>query len=610
MPKDNKDFYLKLKIKEEDIPIVKEAVSMTFKQLREEGYVRRYEETQKNICFDVLAFGTFKVYISKDKKLTFAATSASAKINYSLFMRKHLKGLLSDRFYEAYVVNIKKVLRDKYSDDPMAPKEDEAISRFATIEQSRRFRPMLIAKIMHLKPYGKNTSEKIAAAKFAKDVWEALDQDVLNIVRKTNYYSSNAFYYNIISHNLNDAKTIFNTDAGLISFWVTAFMSFRIETNSYSTYLKNVLGYCNESRMNFRDADDFLELDFSVFSIENFKLLLACKDIYSKEMWKFMCRMSPYHAKTVANNIFVKYGLHNNGIEILKALVKVKEQPTYTLLKNITAQTHSHLFQMSSNRFSARLQGIEERQEYRDKCVLPILRAAFKESHNKNSKFYTEEVYNVLDWARIEKPEFDRNQRNAKWSWFLEQSRIWHEQEVIRRRIEYEQRMLNAEENERKRLKRKMETTWETLIPEITIDGYSVTALTSLLDTYQEGQTMKNCVGTESYAQSCVDGKTQLYSIKNNNGVNVATLQLKKEIDYIDKKSGSFYWDIPSQKPEFGTEKTIKWVVSQIYGPCNRMVSSDVDKAAKKLANKYTVLEKESNKKESRHTPELAKLEV
>lgn len=179
--------------------------------------------------------------------------------------------------------------------------------------------------------------------------------------------------------------------------------------------------------------------------------------------------------------------------------------------------------------------------------------ALFREADTRPAKlarrFLREEATLVFDWVTQARPALDRNQKTAPWGWFMEQQRLWHEREAVRRAARQADATPGAGSN------------WESLLGEVVVNGFKVAPLTDSEQLYEEGREMHHCVG--EYSDRCAQGTSRIFSIRSAEDRRLATLELAR--DYEDR-----------------------WVVRQNFGPCNQRVDEalgDVGWAACRMYN-------------------------
>jgi hypothetical protein len=100
--------------------------------------------------------------------------------------------------------------------------------------------------------------------------------------------------------------------------------------------------------------------------------------------------------------------------------------------------------------------------------------------------------------------------------------------------------------------------SWESALGDVKIDGYTIVPLTNAYDLFLEGEKMKNCLA--KYSDDCVANTMRLFSIRRHDK-RVANLMIK---------------------PAAGS-----WFREACLGPCNKPVSTTVDKIAIKVAKMY-----------------------
>lgn len=151
--------------------------------------------------------------------------------------------------------------------------------------------------------------------------------------------------------------------------------------------------------------------------------------------------------------------------------------------------------------------------------VVEALKNSIKRRHRMGISQWLELEWNqVSDWFRAVGSQFvpDKNQRTAKWSWFVRHSEEWHDQAAIA----------------------KMETkdpmaVWTSLLPQHVFGEYMFVPMLSDHDLIIEGESQHHCVGGQSYVNNSVSGEHLIWSIRTRENNRVATLQLKRKQDQI-----------------------------------------------------------------------------
>ena len=286
--------------------------------------------------------------------------------------------------------------------------------------------------------------------------------------------------------------------------------------------------------------------------------------------------MPPYWASTVSRSLLGRGGCEN--ISVLKILAEVQDKARYTLFCKVAESDLAPRFSRAELLAMTDEEQREAKQRYYYESVVPPIRAAFRASLKKNSKFYYEEVCNALDWVISERPAFDNNQRRADWSWFLKRSQEWHE-EQNRIRDERWRDRLAARQEEQKIQRGKLEkTVWDSLVEESEIDGLQVVPLTSGIDLLYEGREMHNCVDRDYFMSDCSSNSIRLFSIRKE-GKRLATLQIVRQ---KPQTGYSLDWNISQEKTDNQFGGQCGWQVGQCYGPCNQTVDETVLNVAEK----------------------------
>jgi hypothetical protein len=152
----------------------------------------------------------------------------------------------------------------------------------------------------------------------------------------------------------------------------------------------------------------------------------------------------------------------------------------------------------------------------------------------------------TLDWLRHDGFARGFPDKNSTWASLMRQSNEYHEQ------------ISRAKRSERR-------YAWESLLAKTEINGYVICPLTSSDELWQEGRDLHHCVGDYDY--DCEDGHCRIFSVTDPAGTR-CTLAIER------------------------ASKT-RWVVQQMYGTCNAMVTSETMNVGKKVAKLYSKLARE-----------------
>jgi hypothetical protein len=169
----------------------------------------------------------------------------------------------------------------------------------------------------------------------------------------------------------------------------------------------------------------------------------------------------------------------------------------------------------------------------------------------------------VADWYRAAGRAFrpDKNQKGAKWSWFVRHSEEWHDQQAIA----------------------KMDAStptdeWTSLIPQHVAGDFLFVPMLSNKDLHIEGESQAHCVGGSTYVEGSKRGDMLIWSIRTRENNRVATLQLNKRVDKVKVKD------------ENGQDKEVDkivWLRGQCLGKRNSQIEPATSAAADDLIKRY-----------------------
>lgn len=158
----------------------------------------------------------------------------------------------------------------------------------------------------------------------------------------------------------------------------------------------------------------------------------------------------------------------------------------------------------------------------------------------------------------------DANQLKAKWTWFVRNSEAWHEE------IQHQQTLRRMEARKEELV------TWESALEAHTHKDFEFVPLLSSADLYTEGKEQVHCVGGTGYISRCKNGKSMIWSIRNDQGARVATLEINQDEHNEDR-----------------------YYRGQLKGKRNTEVTPEVEKAADGLVKRYNDAIKAFRKKQA-----------
>lgn len=148
----------------------------------------------------------------------------------------------------------------------------------------------------------------------------------------------------------------------------------------------------------------------------------------------------------------------------------------------------------------------------------------------------------VVDWLLAEGIAGGHPERNATWSSLVRRSHEWHQ------RVAFTNVARNAQTN----------LTWQSLVPETTIDGIRFTPLNSGVDLATEGHAQHHCVG--GYDHACASGGYRVYAVVDAEG--------KRSTLGLSVSRG-------------------RWGIDQHRGSCNGPIGDAAEKAGRALLRLY-----------------------
>jgi len=444
-------------------------------------------------------------------------------------------------------------IKEHVKDENIAKK---FIDRKSISEQDRK----KIAKtraILHktatLRKFNLNIHLKILSSKIRK----LIDPEVMKIAFKIKgpYYSS--LDLSLIGGNLNDIRQIMQSNPAIVALWLAYKQIFLFRETFFQEYRTFPLVLNNVTYRSESIIQDVKQIH-NIFNI--------------KKYWKYLCKMSLSAIRPICLR---KYPIELK-IDLLSELADTQEIPRPKIVNQL-AHVYSDYGPLR----------IYLNETSRIGFLRQLIRAG-RDSKNLN-KFYESQSSLVFDWIRFERPQLDRNQADAPWSWYMQKQEEWHEQ---RRRMNVLAPLrrwgqidivgggyYQGNREDRENLTRVWTNKWESLVDKLDVDEYSVISLTTTDDLEKEGSILDHCVG--SYNRYCEMGNSRIFSILKGDK-HVSTLEIKK-----------IYGGDNAKVP-------VQWRISQIRGYKNDTVTEKEQEVARKVLEAYTKKEREIFKEKNK----------
>jgi hypothetical protein len=355
-----------------------------------------------------------------------------------------------------------------------------------------------------------------------------IDKEAFKMSCKFTGRDSSLLYYNYVVSNIEEIRKLEKITPSIIAMWLAWKNSeIHLSDKFCCFYAYNIV----------KEVQDLLIVSFS------------------KKYWKLFCKMSITCAYSFAKKVFPQGNTNEDSNSFmwnrtfLNTMIESKSIPRPHVFKHLLLNYTDYLFP-------------------EDKLSV-FLRAVFIESNKRRrglKLFWNNEVSLVKDWvSAINYVDYTEAQYKSPWSWWMRKQEEWHEAIRLNPKL------------------RVGFTEWDTLVTEFKHESYIIKPLNNSHLLYDEGKIMHHCVG--GYSNQCVLGRSRIFSIQDNCGKRLATLEIRLrggagsyahgDID----KSNNFYYDI-----------------AQCRGPYNQNVSEEITSISKLIASLYTKEYKKINK--------------
>lgn len=394
------------------------------------------------------------------------------------------------------------------------------------------------------------------ASIFGNLLWKHLDKDAIKLTIKCFGFGSSSMDYNLVINNREEVIDTLEKAPSILPIWrdlaayniISSSKSNDFEVWQHFDTISSALTWLSP-KFDPRTAKSFVFADI----IKSVKTKLDGMGLTSAG-WRFLLKMTPRMVQAVKRSV----GMFNKGfVNHLNWFAKIGVMPRETLLKPLLNNA---------------IVGFPEDFTY-------VIRSAFIKASKMRTgikSFFQSQIQPVIDWFRnagdrhetssnifgkvparyVSCVKLDSNQRKAGWDWFIRQQREWHE-------------TLNLRERQKLKDKTKHEF-WDSLLEEIIIDNYKIVSIVDSYSLIDEGKDMHHCVAT--YADRCLKGLSRIFSVRDLNDNKLATLELTNSNDK-------------------------EWVVNQCRGLSNQNVSKELELICKKVAEKYSVAAKKTDRK-------------
>lgn len=571
-----KDFYSRLGIPESDRSDYKDLLTKTLKETRNLTRNKWFYISKEDDCFKTLnVFGCLDFHIHKatgfvriiDNRLAVGPKALPSSVGSTINTRIYLHPLLNETVYSVYNAYFYHFF-NQYLNDKDSKLDYKSRSIADKLRKS-------CSNMSYYQNYRKNKIVKIVAG----HIWNLLNQEALEILKHTRYYSSTFEEYNYIVSNLEEAKRIYKTQPSTITLWLQS------ASENSSTELCNkktiVRSFVTE---NCFDTSNYEKREI----VSESKKYLNVANGFVKPAWKYSLKTHPYTLNMILKSANGRQKENNYILSIiLGSLTKINDVPIkYSAIRGIIRKLKAYdlhtqsrlseykcmsymlkaaLIEASKKRAYCVLKKEEKSESKKDQIALSTndsMRAVKERRDNRYLKnFISNEFEFVMDWIVAEYPELDNNQKRAKWSWYMDRARDYHERILTIQNEQYAKYQWSSLCNEEVKIK---EAVFKPIV-----NG---------LDLRIEGKSMHHCVGSTYYMESCQRNDNQIFSVtmEGNKGESEerATLQLIKR------------------------NSDMSWSVGQFYGYCNTPVSSKLTAIAKDFVNYYNKLEKKQEKLE------------
>lgn len=169
-----------------------------------------------------------------------------------------------------------------------------------------------------------------------------------------------------------------------------------------------------------------------------------------------------------------------------------------------------------------------------------IIKEAIKQLDEGTLQRFTEtELVDVITWLSIIDPKLDSNQTKKGWKYLAKKSREWKSDIVTKATYQG--------------------LRWNSALPEQNIDGWTIIPIVDAWSLHRLAITQRHC--GDSFIEGCINGSERIFVINSSAGKITATLRLT----IVDGK----------------------WLVGDIKGFANSLVSPDIRKLGETIARQY-----------------------
>lgn len=250
-----------------------------------------------------------------------------------------------------------------------------------------------------------------------------------------------------------------------------------------------------------------------------------------------------------------KYGQHMGHGIALQIVREVGRTPAMTGLNSLD-QFYRDVVETAADKAFLR------------QLIVEALKNSIKRRHRMGISQWLElEWHQVADWFRAEGRRFvpDKNQRNAKWSWFVRHSEEWHDRTALAAIAS------DAVTEE-----------WTSLLPQHVHEEFFFVPLLSNKDLTVEGASQHHCVGGSTYINDSRDGLRLIWSVRSRENNRIATLELNRKEERVKRK------DVNKEGAIVETEVVkYTWVRGQCLGKRNSSIETSTSNAANLLIQRY-----------------------
>jgi hypothetical protein len=448
---------------------------------------------------------------------------------------------------------------------------------------------------------------------FGGVLWKHYDYEVASLAMKVYGVSANSIDYSVIANNKEEFLDTLQKAPGILPVWRDLVLLKmykdrkplppppalpKVHDNSLEDEFIGLLGYfdnkkslktidsgdshyaLNDNQLTFQLREEPYHTPMQIASSFNFPeeaTTFVFPDIIKTAKtkleesgltpvgWRYLIKLPPRYVQA----ILVAGGggaYSRNFAQLINWLAAIGVVPRYSLIKPILRnlsvwdKTDDFTAVMRSGLSHAQKMRRGVRTFFEDQLLLVM--DWFSNSGEVRQKIVVRPEFGVapVRYGGCRQVVLDKNQRKADWSWFVRQQDVWHQ----------EMRQADRIRQEVEAAKLKTETKndfWESLLPEFAMrhppKSYRVIPLTNTHALIDEGKEMHHCVA--SYAASCIEGDSRVFSIFEEGENKVATLEIRN--------AGGLGND--------------HWRVNQCRGVCNKDVSDEVKSIANEVARRY-----------------------